>query len=145
MKIAIGNDHRGYQLKKLILNSFKDISFVDVGCNSEERVDYPDFAAKVAKKVSEGECERGILMCGSVVGMSIVANKFLNVRAALVWDTKIAQLTRLHNDSNVLCLAADFIKDKKVFEIIKTWLKTSFEGGRHAVRLQKIKDIENSQ
>ncbi|HBQ20969.1 MAG: ribose 5-phosphate isomerase B [Deltaproteobacteria bacterium GWA2_38_16] len=145
MKIAIGNDHRGYQLKKLILNSFKDISFVDVGCNSEERVDYPDFAAKVAKKVSEGECERGILMCGSGVGMSIVANKFLNVRAALVWDTKIAQLTRLHNDSNVLCLAADFIKDKKVFEIIKTWLKTSFEGGRHAVRLQKIKDIENGQ
>ena len=142
MKVAIGNDHRGFSLKKKILQKFSHIPFINIGCDSDERVDYPDYAKKVAQKISQGECERGILICGSGVGMSIVANKFPGIRASLVWDSKVAKLTREHNDSNVLCLSADLVDEKKIFDIIQVWLETSFEGGRHATRLQKIQSIE---
>lgn|SRR3989338_3814274 len=142
MTIAIGNDHRGLHLKKKILQKFSHLTFINVGSDSEERVDYPDYAKKVAQKVLQGECERGILICGSGVGMSIAANKFSGIRASLVWDSKVAALTRQHNDSNVLCLSGDFTDEKKAFDIVQMWLETSFEGGRHATRLQKIKDLE---
>ncbi len=142
MKIAIGNDHRGVELKKKILQKFSQVTFVNVGSDSQERVDYPDYAQKVAQKINQEECERGILICGSGVGMSIVANRFPGIRASLVWDSKVAALTRQHNDSNVLCLSGDFIDEKKAFDIVKVWLETSFEGGRHEMRLQKIKDLE---
>src|SRR3989338_2976456 len=145
MKIAIGNDHRGFTLKKKILQKFshlRSVAFMDVGSDSEERVDYPDYAKKVAQKVSSKLCERGILICGSGVGMSIVANKFPGIRASLVWDSKVAALTRQHNDSNILCLSGDLIDEKKVFDIVKMWLETSFEGGRHEIRVKKIQAIE---
>ncbi|MBI3018934.1 MAG: ribose 5-phosphate isomerase B [Deltaproteobacteria bacterium] len=145
MKIAIGNDHRGLSLKKKILQKFshlRNVAFMNVGSDSEERVDYPDYAKQVAQKVSQGECERGILICGSGVGMSIVANKFPHVRASLVWDSKVAALTRQHNDSNILCLSGDLMDEKKAFDIVRTWLETSFEGGRHETRIKKIQAIE---
>ncbi|MBI2645659.1 MAG: RpiB/LacA/LacB family sugar-phosphate isomerase [Deltaproteobacteria bacterium] len=125
MKIAIGNDHRGLHLKKKILQKFSHITFINVGSDSEERVDYPDYAKEVAQKVSQRECDLGILICGSGVGMSIAANKFPGIRASLVWDTKVAALTR-----------------QQAFDIVQTWLETSFEGGRHEVRLKKIQAIE---
>lgn len=142
MKIAIGNDHRGVELKKKILQKFSHLTFMNVGSDSEERVDYPDYAKKVAQKVSSKLCDRGILICGSGVGMSIVANKFPGVRASLVWDSTVAALTRQHNDSNILCLSGDLMDEKKAFDIVKTWLETSFEGGRHETRIKKIQAIE---
>lgn len=142
MKIAIGNDHRGVELKKKILQKFSHLTFMNVGSDSEERVDYPDYAKKVAQKVSSKLCDRGILICGSGVGMSIVANKFPDVRASLVWDSRVAALTRQHNDSNILCLSGDLMDEKKAFDIVKTWLETSFEGGRHETRIKKIQAIE---
>lgn len=143
MKIAIGNDHRGIQLKKKLLQKFKNISFLDVGCSSEERVDFPDYAEMVSQKVSSGECERGILICSTGIGMSISANKFPGIRASMVWDPKIAEMTRRHNNSNILCLAGDFTEEKKAYEIVEMWLKTPFEGGRHEERLKKIEKQEN--
>lgn len=142
MRIAIGSDHRGVDLKLFIIKTFKDVTFIDMGAHSKERVDYPDYACPVAEKISLGECERGILICGSGIGMSIVANKFKGVRAALVGNQKTAELTRLHNDSNVLCLAGDFTTEAVANEIVHTWLKTDFEGGRHKVRLIKIEELE---
>ncbi len=146
MKIAIGNDHRGFFLKKKILQKFSrqfpHLAFVNVGSDSDERVDYPDYASKVAQKISQGECDRGILICGSGVGMSIAANKFPGVRASLVWDPQVAALTRQHNDSNVLCLSGDLMDEKKAFDIVQVWLETSFEGGRHAIRVEKIQALE---
>ena len=142
MTIAIGNDHRGLHLKKKILQKFSHITFINVGADSQERVDYPDYAKQVAQKVSSKLCDLGILICGSGVGMSIVANKFPNVRASLVWDTKVAALTRQHNDSNILCLSGDLMDEKKAFDIVQTWLETSFEGGRHELPIKKIQAIE---
>lgn len=142
MKIAIGNDHRGVALKKKIIKKFKNLTFYDFGTDSSERVDYPDYASSVAQRVSSGECDRGILICSTGVGMSISANKFPGVRAAMIWDPQIARLTRLHNDSNVLCLGGDFTDEEKAFEIVDTWLKTKFEGGRYQRRVDKIKKQE---
>ncbi len=143
MRIAIGCDHRGVDLKHFIIKKMKDITFVDMGTHSKERVDYPEYACPVAQKVQSGECERGILICGSGIGMSIVANKFKGIRAALVSDKKMAELTRLHNDSNVLCLSGDVTSEAVASEIVSTWLNTDFEGGRHKLRLQKIKELED--
>jgi len=145
MRIALANDHRGYRLKlhlKKILDEM-DIDYLDVGSFSDDSVDYPDFGAFAAKKVSEGECDRGILVCGSGIGMSIVANKFPRIRAALCHDTYSAKMTREHNDSNVLCLGADVIDEELAREILRTWLETEFQGGRHLRRVEKIRDIES--
>ena|SRR3989338_8477260 len=138
MKVAIGADHRGFFLKQKIMAHFKNVEFTDMGTDSDERADYPDFAKPVGEKVSRGLCERGILICSTGIGMSISANKVPGVRAAVIGDPQIAKLSREHNDSNVLCLAADFLKENQAFDIIKTWLDTSFEGGRHEKRLEKI-------
>ncbi len=140
MKIIIGSDHAGFDLKEALKESFDGM--VDVGTYSEDSVDYPDFAAKVARAISSGEFERGILICGSGVGMSIVANKFPGVRAALCTDVDTARMSRMHNDSNVLVLAGRRTDAEIAAAIVKVWFNTKFEGGRHKRRLDKIKNIE---
>lgn len=144
MKILIGCDHAGLALKKEILPILEELSieYKDVGTNEELSVDYPDFGEKVADMVSRGEVERGILICGTGIGMSIVANKFPNVRASLCYDTYSAEMSRLHNDANLLILAGRVIDKEKAKEIVRIWFTTPFEGGRHQRRLDKIKAIE---
>ena len=145
MKVILANDHRGTQLK-MLLKEFLDqmhIESFDAGAFSADSVDYPDLGASAAKKVSEGEYDRAVLICGSGIGMSIVANKFPRVRAALCHDAPAARMTREHNDSNVLCLGADVVSEGLAQDILKTWLETEFEGGRHLRRVEKIRDIES--
>jgi len=144
MKIAVASDHRGVNARARTIELLRSLGHdaTDFGAECDESVDYPDFAAKVGASVSSGESERGILICGTGIGMSIVANKFDGVRAAPVHDDLTAELSRLHNDLNVLCLSADLISDQAIERIIETWIKTAFEGGRHARRLEKIAKIE---
>jgi ribose 5-phosphate isomerase B len=144
MKIVLASDHRGYRLKdtlKQFLNKC-EVETVDVGTFSADSVDFPDFGRLAAEKVSQGECDRGIVICGSGIGMSIVANKVSNVRAALCHDVQAAQMSRKHNDSNVLSLAADNIDEPLAEDIVKAWIETEFEGGRHQRRIEKIHAIE---
>jgi len=143
LKIIIGSDHAGFDLKEALKESFDGM--VDVGTYNEDSVDYPDFAAKVARAVSSGEFDRGILICGSGVGMSIVANKFPGVRAALCTDIDTARMSRMHNDANILVLAGRRTDVKTAVAIVKVWLDTPFEGGRHKRRLDKIKNIEEEE
>jgi len=144
MKIAVASDHRGFAIKSKILQMIAEAGHegVDLGTDSIESVDYPDYAGLVAKSVSKGECDRGILICGSGLGMCIVANKFPGVRATQCHDDLSAEMSRLHNNSNVLCLSADMLGDKLINRMINIWLQTDFEGGRHARRLDKIAEIE---
>lgn len=144
MKIAVASDHRGFIIKGKILQMIEEFGHeaVDLGTDSTESVDYPDFAGMVAKKVSEGEIDRGILICGSGIGMCIVANKFPGVRATQCHDDLSAEMSRLHNNSNVLCLSADMLGDRLINRMINIWLQTEFEGGRHGRRLDKIVEIE---
>ena len=144
MKVIIGSDHAGYSLKEGIKEYINksETDIVDVGTDSDEPVDYPDFGSRVAERVSSCEFKRGILVCGSGVGMTIVANKFPGVRAALSLDVETAKLSRMHNDSNILSLAGRRTDIETAKNIIKTWLETEFEGGRHKRRLDKIKNIE---
>lgn len=145
MNIIIGSDHAGFALKEhvkqFLANTYGEVT--DVGTGSEESVDYPDFAFQVADKVSSGEFERGILVCGSGVGMAIVANKVPGVRAVLCLDTDTAQMSRKHNDTNVLVLAGRRTDVEAAQSIITTWVETEFDGGRHKRRLDKIINIEN--
>ncbi len=145
MKIAVGCDHRGYALKERIAALLEDLGHeaVDLGTGSDESVDYPDFAIPVAEKVASGEVERGILVCGSGVGMSIAANKVKGVRAALCRTVGDARMTRRHNDSNVLTLGEKSIEDPEIDKLIRVWLDTEYEGERHQRRLDKITDYEN--
>lgn len=115
---------------------------IDVGTFSDGPCDYPDIAGQVARMVARREVDRGILICGTGLGMAIAANKFPGVRAAPCHDELTAELSRLHNDANVLCLSGDMLGPRLVERIVNTWLKTEFEGGRHTVRLQKIRDLE---
>lgn len=142
--IVIGSDHAGFHLKELFKQSLvaKGVDVFDAGCDSGDSVDYPDFGAKVAEKVSAGAAEKGILICGSGIGMSIVANKFPRVRAALCFDEEMARMSRLHNNSNILVLAGRWVDDEKASRILETWLKTPFEAGRHSRRLEKITELE---
>lgn len=144
MKIVIGADHAGYELKEIITNLLKEIGYepVDIGTGSSCSVDYPDYAEAVAKAVSDGIYERGILICGTGIGMSIVANKFKNIRAALCNDLFTAKMSRLHNDANILCMGSRIIGTGLAKEIVKTWLTTNFEGDRHLKRLEKLNLIE---
>ena len=143
-KIAIGSDHAGFGLKEEVLGLLKgrNIDIVDCGTNSVESVDYPDFGARVSELVSSGEVDRGILICGTGLGMSMVANKYPKVRAALCNDLFSAKMSRMHNDANVLVLGGRVIGKDLAAEIVKVWLTTPFEGDRHLKRLQKIKNIE---
>lgn len=144
MKIAIGSDHAGFEMKTLIIKIIREMGFQinDMGTDSSCSVDYPDYAFSVAQAVSKGEYERGILICGTGIGMSIVANKLKNIRAALCNDLFTAKMSRLHNDANILCLGARVIGADLAKEIVKVWLTTSFEGERHLKRLEKINLIE---
>ncbi len=145
MKVAVGSDHRGYALKERIAALLKDIGHeaVDLGTESEKSTDYPDFAFPVAEKVASGEVERGILVCGSGIGMSIAANKVRGVRAALCRTVDDARMTREHNDSNVLTLGEKSMEDPEIDELVRVWLETEYEGKRHQRRLDKITDYEN--
>ncbi len=146
MKIALGCDHAGFGLKEEILGLLQtlNVEFVDCGTNSTTSVDYPDFGEKVSALVSSGKIERGILICGTGLGMSMVANKFPNVRASLCNDLFTAKMSRLHNDANVLVLGGRVIGKDLAYEIVRTWMSTPFEGDRHLKRLNKIKKIEES-
>ncbi len=147
MKIAIGSDHRGYSLKERIktLLAGDGHEVIDVGTGSEDSADYPDYAIPVAEKTAGGEADRGILICGSGIGVSIVANKVDGARAALVWTVDQARMTRKHNDSNVLALSEEMGDDERIDEIVRVWLNTGFEGGRHQRRLDKITDYEKNR
>lgn len=144
MTIAIGCDHAGVDLKKDILSLLHDlrIECIDYGTNSAESVDYPDFGEKVSEAVSSGKIERGILICGTGIGMSIVANKFSGVRASLCNELFTAKMSRLHNDANILVIGGRIVGKDLAKEIVRTWVSTPFEGERHCKRLDKITHIE---
>ena len=147
MKIAIGSDHRGYDAKRRIVTLLQSTGqeVLDVGPQSADSVDYPDFAFQVAQAVSEGRVDRGILICGTGIGMCIAANKVKGVRAAPCHDSITVEMSRRHNDANVLCLSADLLGDELIGRMVRLWLETEFEGGRHARRVDKIKKIESDQ
>ena len=138
MKIAFASDHAGFQLKIQLIEYLKEYDIMDFGTNSEESMDYPDTGFPAAEAVRDHKCEKGILICGTGIGMSIVANKVQGIRASLCSDPQRAELTRLHNNSNILVLAGRFLDYKQAVKIVDAWLKTEFEGGRHQVRLDKI-------
>ncbi|MDA8079862.1 MAG: ribose 5-phosphate isomerase B [Nitrospiraceae bacterium] len=144
MKIAIGCDHAGFGLKEEIIPLLRGMQaeIVDCGTNGTESVDYPDFGRKVSQLVSSGGVERGILICGTGIGMSMVANKFPGVRASLCNDLFSARMSRLHNDANILVMGGRIIGKDLAAEIVKVWSTTAFEGARHIRRLDKIKKIE---
>lgn len=144
MNIAIASDHAGLDLKTRIIEYLQDHrhDVVDFGASSHESVDYPDFGIPVAEAVSEGRIERGILICGTGVGMSIVANKFPKIRAALCSDPTTAEVSRKHNNANILVLGQRVIEVEKALDVVNLWLTTDFEGGRHLRRLKKIEKIE---
>ena len=141
--IIIGCDHAAYYLKGKIKEFIvkRGIEVEDVGTDSEESVDYPDFGIKVASMVSTGRYEHGILLCGTGLGMSMVANRFTNVRAALCGDIFSAIMSRRHNDSNILVMGARVIGESLAMEIVRAWLETPFEGGRHLARIEKFNNI----
>jgi len=147
MKIALGADHAGFEEKEQIKKTLDElgVEYTDMGTNSCDSVDYPDFAQKVGEAVADGEYDRGLLLCGSGTGMAIAANKVPGVRAAVAWNEEIARLSRQHNDANVLSLAARFIPVDEQAKIVKAWLSTDFEGGRHERRVEKIEKIEEDE
>ena len=145
MKIAIASDHAGYELKEKIKKFLTEHEVVDFGTENLAPIDYPDTGFKAAEAVSNGSCERGILICGSGLGMNIVANKVQGIRAALCQTKQFAQLSRLHNNSNVLVLSGRFISEYLAKDIIDVWFNTEFEGGRHQRRLDKISNYEKEK
>lgn len=144
MKIAIASDHGGNNLRKEIkgLLEQKGFEYTDFGPSDDHSVDYPDYATPVAEGVASGEFDKGILICGTGIGMSIAANKVKGIRCALVHDTFSAKATRCHNDSNVIAMGERVIGAGLALEIVDTWLSTDFEGGRHERRVSKIAEIE---
>ena len=143
--IAIGSDHGGYELKEELKKVLEEIGlkYKDYGAFSKDRVDYPIIAKEVSRAVQTKECEKGILICRSGYGMAMVANKFKGIRSAPCFCTRAAEFSRLHNNTNVLSLGADYVTVDEAKEILKTWLNTEFEGGRHQERLDLVSEIEN--
>lgn len=144
MCIALGCDHRGFRIKQAIMEFLPKLNhdYHDFGCYNIESVDYPDIAQKVAEAVTSGDFAQGILVCSTGIGMSMAANKIKGIRAALCHDTFMAQRAREHNDANILCLGGENIDVDLALEIVRTYLSTNFEGGRHIPRLNKIKSLE---
>jgi ribose 5-phosphate isomerase B len=144
MRIAIGSDHRGVAARKRLMGLLERLGndVIDCGSDGDQAVDYPDIAADVARRVSDASVDRGILLCCTGVGMAIAANKLPGVRAATCHDEVTAEMSRRHNDLNVLCLSAELIGPEVQDKIIRTWLSTPFEGGRHARRVAKISALE---
>ncbi|SMP48148.1 ribose 5-phosphate isomerase B [Neorhodopirellula lusitana] len=144
MKVGIASDHRGIHIKARLCQCLTNEGFqvVDEGTDTADAVDYPDYAKKVARKIAAGELDRGILICGTGIGMSIVANKFPGVRAAPCYDEVMVEMSRRHNDINVLCLPGDLIGERSIDELVLMWLRTEFESGRHTTRVDKITAVE---
>lgn len=145
-EILIASDHAGFALKEKLEAELKKLGYSvkDFGTNSPESTDYADYAHPLARDISEGGHKRGILICGTGLGMSYVANRYPNVRAAVTWSPEIAELARSHNDANVLVLPARFVSDDEALKILRTWLDTAFEGGRHERRVVKIDSEKKS-
>lgn len=139
-QIPIAADHAGFEMKQRLVEELKKLGYQpqDLGASSTESTDYPDYAHPLAQEIARGDAKRGILLCGSGIGMDIVANRYPHVRAALAWKPEIAELSRQHNNSNVLVLPARFISESEGVEIMTKWLNTKFEGGRHERRVEKI-------
>lgn len=139
-KISIGSDHAGYLLKEEVKSLLEWLGYEvkDNGTYSESSVDYPDYIHPVAKSVASGEFEKGIVICGSGNGANMTANKYPGIRSALCWDIELARMARLHNDANILSLPARYIDSKLALEIVKVFLDTGFDGGRHQIRVDKI-------
>jgi ribose 5-phosphate isomerase B len=144
MKIAIGADHAGFEEKEKLKKTLDEIGveYEDLGTNSTDSVDYPDFGAKVGRAVASGEFDEGIVVCGSGIGIAIAANKIHGVRAAQAWNEETARLARQHNDANVLSIGARVIPEEEIPKIVKAWFEAKFEGGRHAGRVEKISELE---
>ena len=147
MKIALACDHGGFRLKEVIKAYLEElgIEYVDYGAYSEESVDYPDFAHKAAKGIVNGEADRGIFICGTGIGISIAANKVKGIRAALCYNIFAAEMSRRHNDANVLCFGGRVLGEELAKAIVKVWLETPFDGGRHERRVNKISEIEENE
>lgn len=145
--IAIGNDHAGFELKKTVTDVLEEygIEYKDFGCYSTDKAEYPIYAQKVADAVASGECERGVLICGTGIGISIAANKVKGIRAAVCTDPLCAKLSRLHNNSNILAMGARITGRELAKEILKAWLDTEFEGDRHQARIDDISKIEEGK
>ena len=143
--IALGSDHGGYKLKEEIKKYLDEIGikYKDFGTTSEERCDYPEFAEAVAKSVQKKECEQGILVCGTGFGVSIVANKFKGIRCASCWNEEVAKLLKGHNNANVIALPGRFLTVSQAIVILRAWIASEFQAGRHTERLQMIEEIEN--
>ena len=140
MKLAIGNDHAGSDLKKKIVNLLKDqnIEVINYGTDQNESVDYPDFAHPVGRSIQENKVDIAIVICGSGNGVNMVVNKYSKVRSALCWNTELARLARSHNNANILAIPARFVSEEVAIEMVNTFLTTPFEGGRHQNRVEKI-------
>lgn len=138
--IAIGGDHAGFEYKALLINLLEKLGYTpkDFGAFSKDSVDYPDFAHPVAQAVESNECAFGILICGSANGVAMAANKHQGIRAAICWESELAILSREHNNANIVCIPARFVSEEKAEEIVKAFLSTAFEGGRHETRVNKI-------
>lgn len=138
--IPIAADHAGFALKERLVQELRSLGFepLDLGTGSVDSVDYPDYAHPVASRIEQGEAARGVLLCGTGLGMAYAANRHPGVRAAVAWNAEVAELARTHNDANVLVLPARFVSEAEGVEILRRWLTTGFEGGRHARRVEKI-------
>ncbi len=144
--IAVGSDHGGFELKNHILKHLEEngLEYEDFGCYDENSVDYPDIAERVCRAINNKECENGILICGTGIGICIAANKINGIRAAHCHDVYSAEMTKRHNNANVICLGGRVIGRELAFKIIDTWLNAEFEGGRHAARIEKIHILEKN-
>jgi ribose 5-phosphate isomerase B len=138
MKIAIGADHRGFDLKQHLVSSLDDIAWVDVGCDNADRSDFPRYVSLVAKQVQNKEVDGGILICGSGIGMSIAANRFDGVYAALVWNKEVARSSKEHNNANILVIPSDYVSKEETVAMIKTWQQAKFLDDRHQTRIDMI-------
>lgn len=147
MKVSLGADHAGYELKEAVKRHLVDRGFEveDFGTASTESTDYPDYGTPAARAVADGRVDRGVLVCGSGQGMCMVGNKVAGARAALAWTPEVARLSRQHNDANVLCLPARFVEEKVALEIVDEWLEAEFEGGRHTRRVEKMMGNEKEE
>ena len=143
--IPIASDHAGFEAKEIVKKILRenDITTIDYGTKSSDSVDYPDFASLVAQAVNNGDHDMGILICGSGQGMCMTANKYPKVRAALVWNEEMSKLSRQHNNANILCMPGKYLNEEELRIIVTSWLKTSFDGGRHQRRIEKIKKAQD--
>lgn len=146
LPVLVASDHAAVAAKRIVLDTLAALGVAcrDLGAHDDRSVDYPDYAAEVAGAVSQGRAQRGVLLCGTGIGMSIAANKFAGVRAALVHDVTTARMSRLHNDANVLVLGGGLLGDRLLRDIVEAWFSTDFEGGRHQRRVDKITEIESA-